>query len=113
MIWRAFAGNQKSNLVFMPPGRRTTNDFVEIVYDVELFNFMSKFFGAVLMEDGAPVHHSNATNEWRKFKLIEKLVWPVNSPNLKPIENVWAILKDAMQHRCICPKNVNDLKQVL
>ena len=42
MIWDAFAGGKKSQLVFMPKDRRSAKDFVEVVYNVELLHFMSR-----------------------------------------------------------------------
>ena len=42
MIWGAFAGVQKSQLVFMPKDRRSAKDFVEVVYNVELLHFVSR-----------------------------------------------------------------------
>jgi hypothetical protein len=65
------------------------------------------------MEDGAPVHHSRAPEEWRKLHLIEKFDWLANSPYLNPIENVWKLLKDVVQHGQTCPKNLEELKMTL
>jgi hypothetical protein len=36
-----------------------------------------------------------------------------NSPNLNPIENLWKILQDAVQHGSICPKNTSELRVVI
>ena len=113
MIWGAFAGGQKSQLVFMPKDRHSAKDFVEVVYNVELLHFMSRVPQGLLMEDGTPVHHSKVCEEWRQTNLLEKLDWPANSPDLYPIENLWKILKDAVQHGPICPKILDDLKVVI
>jgi hypothetical protein len=65
------------------------------------------------MEDGASMHCSKAPEEWRKLCLIEKLDWPANSPDLNPLENVWKLLKDAIQHGQTCPRNLEELKMPL
>ena len=88
MIWGAFAGGQKSQLVFMPKDRRSGKDFVEVIYNVQLLPFMSRVPHGLLMEDGAPVHRSKVCEEWRQAHLLEKLDWPANSPDLIPIENL-------------------------
>jgi hypothetical protein len=36
-----------------------------------------------------------------------------NSLDLNPIENLWKILKDAVQHGSICLKNTSDLRVVI
>jgi transposase len=113
MIWGAFSGGQKSQLVFMPKDRRSAKDFVEVVYNGELLHFMEKVPQGLLMEDGAPVHRSKLCEEWRQAHRLEKLNWPANSPDLNPIENLWKILKDAVQHGSICPKNTSDLRVVI
>jgi hypothetical protein len=74
---------------------------------------MGKVSCGLLMEDGAPVHCSKAPKEWRKLRLIEKFDWPANSFNFNPLENVWKLLKNAVQHGQTCPRNLEELKMTL
>jgi len=41
-----------------------------------------------LKEDGVPIHRSKLPKNWRLAHGMKKLVWPLNSPNLNPIENL-------------------------
>jgi hypothetical protein len=50
------------------------------------------------MKDGAFVHRSVVSEKWRELYLLEKVEWPA-TPNLNPIENLWMILKDAIERR--------------
>lgn len=46
------------------------------------------------MQDGAPFHGSKRTKNYLDEKDIDVLEWPGYSPDLNPIENVWAWLKN-------------------
>jgi hypothetical protein len=70
MIWGGFVGEHKSELVFMPRNQHKVTDFVELVYDSQLLQFMGKVSCSILMEDGALVHRSKAPEEWKKLHLI-------------------------------------------
>jgi hypothetical protein len=99
MVWGAIALGKKSKLVVMDRSRRTATDFVDQVYDGSLLEFMEEFVDPVLMEDGAPVHRSNAPKEWREHHSLQKMVWPAQSPDMNPIENLWMQMKNKVSKK--------------
>ena len=59
--------------------------------------------GMVFMQDNAPVHTSHVVQKWlgdfSRENQIELLDWPAYSPDLNPIENIWKLLKDAINDK--------------
>ena len=55
------------------------------------------------MQDNALVYTSHVVQKWlgdfSKENQIELLDWPAYSSNLNPIENIWKLLKDAINVR--------------
>ena len=123
MVWGAFAGSSTSNLTVIPAGERKAVNFVDLVYEKELLGFIPALSNAILlenpdgkpilMEDGASIHKAGVSRAWREGNDIEKLEWPACSPDLNPIENVWALLKDIVQHQRIRTRNIREMVIVL
>ena len=48
----------------------------------------------VFMHDGAPCHTAKVVKTFLRRHRVDVLEWPGNSPDLNPIENCWAIMKN-------------------
>jgi transposase len=96
MVWGAVKWGWKSSLV------KVENTMDSIAYcdmlEHHLLPHLKKkaLEGAVFQQDNAPCHVSRASKLWLKEKEIPLLDWLPKSPDLSPIENVWAILVRAV-----------------
>ena len=61
----------------------------------------------VFQMDNDPKYTSKFVAKWLKDSNVKVLEWPSQSPDLNPIENVWAELKKHMQARR--PTNLTQL----
>lgn len=115
MVWAMMSYRGLSELHIIPRGQTVTAEYyVEEVLkqtassamerttqngpptSVKLLPRMSE---AIFQQDGAPAHNAARTQEWCRGNLPgfwKKGVWPGNSPDLSPIENLWAIVQDEL-----------------
>ena len=59
----------------------------------------------VFQQDLAPCHTAGVGKDFFRESKMTVLEWPGNSPDLNPIENLWAILKCNFKKRGIRTKN--------
>ncbi len=50
------------------------------------------YSGAIFQQDKAPAHWSLSTRHYLSNRNMALLPWPGNSPDMSPIENIWAII---------------------
>ena len=111
-VWGMMSYNGLSNLHIIPSGQTVTTiyyleEFLKktmmsaihrdretgTVTERKLVSDMSR---AIFQQDGAPAHTSKKTQEWLRENFQNfwpKGIWPANSRDLSPTENLWSIIQ--------------------
>ena len=63
-----------------------------------------------LQQDNDPKHTSHLAKSFLQENVPKVIDWLSNSPDLKPIENLWAIVKDKVEKRM--PQNRGELERL-
>jgi transposase len=103
MAWACIMHGVKGPLIFLEyPGGKgggiNAERYREQVLDPVLKDFFTQMkekrgHEVVFMHDGAPAHRATATKRWFAENQIPLFFHPANSPDLNPIEPVWADIK--------------------
>jgi transposase len=96
MFWAAFGFNRRTGLLPLegdPEAARggVTAWVIHGVYESFLPEILGP--GDIFMHDGASVHTAYIVRDLLQDMGVEVMVWPLYSPDLNPIENLWAFMK--------------------
>ncbi|GFV33189.1 transposable element Tcb2 transposase [Trichonephila clavipes] len=83
-----------------------------------LLPYVRLFRGAMgvqflFMDDNAPCHRTVAAEQLLESEDIERMDWPVRSPDLNPIEHIWDFLGRRLAARTLPPVTIRELRLAL
>lgn len=91
MVWAAMSAEGKSRII------RLNGNVTDIRYQNEalgpaLLPFLNRHMQqAQFMQDNAPAHRAFVTRDWLRANNVQVFdPWLAKSPNINPIENLWA-----------------------
>ena len=111
-FWGAFSLDSFTPLVRII-GRNTSQSYIDILrtHLLPLVHEMQN--NCIFQHDNAPIHVANVVSTFLQNSNIPVLPWPAISPDINPIENVWARLKAAVSQCGMSVTNNDGLFQVL
>lgn len=98
-IWAGFSATGATR-IHMVNGNLDAEQLVDILA-VEIPSYVRGVWGDRtwnLLQDNSPIHTSNLVKDWLVTKNIRCFPFPSYSPDLNPMENLWAWLKRQLDH---------------
>ena len=114
MVWAAISADGKSQIIQFN-GSVTARRYQNEALAVGLMPFLNQHNNQMqFMQDNASPHRAHATRDWLQNHNIDVFgPWPSKSPDMNPIENLWAQMENAIRRRQHKPTNRAQLWQAV
>lgn len=105
MVWSVFSWYGCGRL-YIVEGTMRHEQYIKVL-KTRLIPQVREWFGQnefIFMQDGAPCHKAKKVMEFFRENNVKVLDWPGNSPDMNPIENLWAITKKKIRKTNVTTK---------
>ena len=110
--WGGITRTQKTPLIIFDRSV-TANVYVNAVLQPIVVPFMRQNFpngNGIFQQDNATPHTARLTARYLNQTNVNTLPWPALSPDMSPIEHVWAVLKKRIERRQNPPQTLQELR---